>query len=48
MAALMALTVRREWRVRLAAAGLTDSQVRSYEPAFENEETRKAVKGRLR
>ena len=48
MAASMALTVRREWRVRLAAAGLTDSQVRSYEPAFENEETRKAVKGRLR
>ena len=43
----MASTIRREWRLRLAAAGLTDSEVRFYEPAFENEEARRAVRGYL-
>ena len=46
-AATMASTIRREWRLRLAAAGLTDSEVRFYEPAFENEEARRAVRGYL-
>ena len=46
MAATMASTIQSEWRVRLAAAGLTDSEIRSYEPAFENEETRRAVNSR--
>ena len=46
-AATMASTIRREWRLRLAAAGLSDSEVRYYEPAFENEEARRAVRGYL-
>ena len=41
-AAAMASTIRREWRGRLAAAGLTDAEVRAYEPAFEHEESRRA------
>lgn len=44
----MATTIRREWRGRLARAGLADDDIRSYEPAFENEETRSALRIRPR
>ena len=43
-AAGMASTIRHEWRGRLAAVGLRDEQIRSYEPAFENEEARWALR----
>ena len=48
MAAAMASTIQREWRGRLAAAGLSDAEVRSYEPAFEHEEARLALRVRPR
>ena len=43
-AAGMAATIRREWRGSLAAAGLSEEEIRSYEPAFENEEARRALR----
>lgn len=47
-AAAMASTIQREWRGRLAAAGLSDEEVRSHEPAFENAEARLALRIRPR
>jgi serine/threonine-protein kinase HipA len=44
----MATTIRREWRERLADSGLSDEEIRSYEPAFENEEARSALRIRQR
>ena len=48
IATAMASRIRREWRGRLAAAGLSDAEIRSYEPAFENEEARWALSSRPR